>query len=61
MIKKLTKREEKIKFGVGEEQNQNQHNASKLTARKRIGKLFDPNSFVEIIMFVKQEVFDARK
>ena len=51
----LREREEKIKLGGGEEQIKKQHSAGKLTARERIEKLIDPNSFVELNMFVKHQ------
>ena len=58
MTKDLRKREEKIKLGGGEEQIKKQHSAGKLTARERIEKLLDPNSFVETNMFVKHQCTD---
>lgn len=53
MIKALREREEKIKLGGGEELIKRQHSAGKLTARERIEKLLDQNSFIEINMCVK--------
>jgi acetyl-CoA carboxylase carboxyltransferase component len=44
--------------GGGKEKNEAQHNAGKLTARERIEKLVDANSFVEIDAFVKHRVAD---
>ena len=58
MIKDIRKREEKLKLGGGEEQIKKQHSAGKLTARERIEKLLDPNSFVELNMFVKHQCTD---
>ena len=55
MTKNLKEREEKIKLGGGEERIERQHSAGKLTARERINKLLDPNSFVEINMFAKHQ------
>jgi acetyl-CoA carboxylase carboxyltransferase component len=51
----LREREEKIKLGGGEERIKKQHSAGKLTARERIEKLLDPNSFVEVNMFVEHQ------
>jgi acetyl-CoA carboxylase carboxyltransferase component len=53
MTKDLREREEKIKLGGGEDQIEKQHSAGKLTARERIEKLLDSNSFVEVNMFAK--------
>lgn len=58
MTKGLREREEKIKLGGGEEQIKRQHSAGKLTARERIEKLIDPNSFVEINMFAEHQCGD---
>ena len=58
MIKDLREREEKIKLGGGEELIKRQHSAGKLTARERIEKLLDTNSFVEINMFAKHRCTD---
>jgi len=55
MTKDLREREEKIKLGGGEERIERQHSAGKLTARERIDKLLDTNSFVEINMFAKHQ------
>ena len=55
MIKALKDRKEKIKLGGGEERIKRQHSAGKLTARERIEKLLDQNSFIEINMFVKHQ------
>ena len=49
----LREKEEKIKLGGGEDRIKKQHSAGKLTARERIEKLLDPNSFVEFNMFAK--------
>jgi acetyl-CoA carboxylase carboxyltransferase component len=58
MIKDLREREEKIKLGGGEERIKKQHTAGKLTARERIEKLLDPDSFVEFNMFAKHQCTD---
>ena len=54
----LREREEKIKLGGGEDRIKKQHSAGKLTARERIEKLLDPNSFVEINMFAEHHCID---
>lgn len=46
-------RREKIKQMGGPKQIEKQHSKSKFTARERIEKLFDPDTFNEIDMFVK--------
>ena len=38
---------EKAKLGGGMEKIEKQHKGGKLTARERIAKLLDPNSFVK--------------
>lgn len=53
MVESLAEREEKIKLSFGKEKMRNQHLAGKLTARERIEKLLDKDSFFEINMFVK--------
>lgn len=58
MIRNLTGKEEKIKHDVGDERTKRQHIAGKLTARERIEKLLDPNSFVEINMFAEHRCTD---
>ncbi|MBS4914118.1 MAG: methylmalonyl-CoA carboxyltransferase [Veillonella sp.] len=49
----LHKKLETIKQGGGEKRIASQHSKGKLTARERLEKLFDTNSFVEIDQFVK--------
>ena len=51
-IKEMQERTEKIITGGGVKKIQKQHDAGKLTARERIGKLMDTNSFVELDRFV---------
>ncbi len=52
IYKKLIEMREKAKLGGGPEAIEKQHQKGKLTARERIEKLVDPDSFVEIDMFV---------
>lgn len=52
-IQSLKKQQEKIKLGGGEKRIEKQHASGKLTARERIEKLLDPNSFIEFDQFVK--------
>ena len=51
-IQELREMVEKAKLGGGMEKIEKQHKAGKLTARERIEKLLDPNSFVELDPFV---------
>lgn len=53
MVESLEEREEKIKLSLGTEKIRTQHLAGKLTARERIERLLDKDSFFEINMFVK--------
>ena len=43
----------KVKAGGGEKRIEKQHAQGKMTARERLAKLFDDNSFVELDQFVK--------
>jgi methylmalonyl-CoA decarboxylase subunit alpha len=52
-INDLHRRLEKIKLGGGENRIEKQHASGKLTARERIERLLDPNTFVELDPFVK--------
>lgn len=52
-ISDLKQRREIIKLAGGEKRIAKQHASGKLTARERIAKLLDPNTFVEIDQFVK--------
>ena len=45
----LLARRQKAINGGGEKRIEKQHQAGKLTARERVEKLFDPNSFVHVI------------
>ncbi len=52
-IQDLKERQEVIKLGGGQNGIDKQHKNGKLTARERIGKLFDPGTFEELDQFVK--------
>jgi len=52
-LEKLAQKEEEIRAGGGEKRIQQQHASGKLTARERLGLLFDPGTFQEINMFVQ--------
>src|SRR4030067_1248179 len=53
------KEKEKIaKLGGGAEQIEKQHKLGKLTARERIGLLLDPDTFLEVGMFVTHRCSD---
>ncbi|MCE5285400.1 MAG: methylmalonyl-CoA carboxyltransferase [Pelosinus sp.] len=45
--------QDKVKMGGGQKRIDKQHSNGKLTARERIEKLLDPNTFVELDQFVK--------
>jgi methylmalonyl-CoA decarboxylase alpha subunit len=51
-IEDLKQRQEKIVLGGGQKRIEKQHASGKLTARERVEKLLDPNSFVELDQFV---------
>jgi methylmalonyl-CoA decarboxylase alpha subunit len=51
-IEDLKARQEKIKQGGGQKRIDKQHATGKLTARERVEKLLDPNTFVELDQFV---------
>ena len=51
-INELTQKRVEIAAGGGEKRVQRQHSSGKLTARERIEKLFDTDSFVELDAFV---------
>ena len=51
-IEDLQKRQEKVILGGGQKRIDKQHASGKLTARERIEKLLDPNSFVELDQFI---------
>lgn len=52
-LQDLRAREETVKAGGGQKRIDRQHEAGKLTARERLERLFDPDSFTEIDMHVK--------
>ncbi|MBQ6630922.1 MAG: methylmalonyl-CoA carboxyltransferase [Romboutsia sp.] len=49
----LNKKRETIELGGGEKRIEKQHKSGKFTARERLNKLFDENTFVELDAFVK--------
>ncbi len=51
-VQKLRQLREQAKLGGGKERIEEQHKRGKLTARERIEKLLDPNTFVELDPFV---------
>ncbi|MBP2672699.1 MAG: carboxyl transferase, partial [candidate division NC10 bacterium] len=53
LIAQLEARKRAIRAGGGSERVQKQHEAGKLTARERTAKLFDPDTFTELDMFVE--------
>jgi len=57
-LKELKEREEKELAMGGAEQIQKQHDRGKLTARERLDLLFDPDSFLELDMFVRHRCTD---
>lgn len=52
-IQHLTERREKLYKGGGEREIEKQHKRGKLTARERINKLFDPDTFQELELWAK--------
>ncbi len=63
LIAELEARQRAVRAGGGPERAQKQHEAGKLTARERLGKLFDADSLVELDMFVEHRCtnFDMDK
>ena len=49
----LSQKREKIHLGGGQERIDKQHQSGKMTARERLGHLFDPGTFIETDAFVK--------
>ena len=49
----LNKKREAIELGGGQKRIDKQHQSGKLTARERLNKLFDENTFIELDAFVK--------
>lgn len=62
-LSELQNRMAKIELGGGEDKITKQHEAGKFTARERIEKLFDSNTFVEIDAFIETRSieFDMQK
>jgi methylmalonyl-CoA decarboxylase subunit alpha len=54
LLEELKDQKTKIELGGGADKITRQHQSGKLTARERITKLLDPQSFVETHMFVQQ-------
>jgi methylmalonyl-CoA carboxyltransferase 12S subunit len=52
-IQQLQEKKEQLRQGGGAERIEKQHQSGKLTARERIDRLVDPNSFQEIGLFAK--------
>jgi acetyl-CoA carboxylase carboxyltransferase component len=60
LIEQLHKLEERLRLGGGVERIEKQHKADKLTARERIAKLLDPESFFqEIGLLVAWDRYDG--
>ncbi len=57
-INDLLVRKQAVEAGGGAERIAKQHEAGKLTARERLEKLFDPDSFVEVDAFVETRAID---
>lgn len=57
-IKQLYERKEKVKAGGGQKRIEDQHKKGKMTARERIIKLLDPDTFVELDAFVEHRCND---
>ncbi|SEP47171.1 methylmalonyl-CoA decarboxylase subunit alpha [Propionispora vibrioides] len=51
-IQDLKAKQEKVKLGGGAKRIEKQHASGKYTARERINKFFDPDTFVELDQFV---------
>ncbi|CUH93983.1 Propionyl-CoA carboxylase beta chain, mitochondrial [Propionispora sp. 2/2-37] len=51
-IQDLWSKQEKVKLGGGAKRIEKQHASGKYTARERINKFFDPDTFVELDQFV---------
>lgn len=51
-IQDLRSKQEKVKLGGGAKRIEKQHASGKYTARERINKFFDPDTFVELDQFV---------
>jgi len=62
-LTELRNQKQKIEQGGGEAKIEKQHAAGKMTARERLKKLFDPDSFIEVDAFVETRSieFDMQK
>jgi len=62
-LTELRNQKQKIEQGGGEAKIEKQHASGKMTARERLKKLFDPDSFIEIDAFVETRSieFDMQK
>jgi len=52
-LEQLRENKKKVMLGGGVKRIEKQHKSGKLTARERIGLLFDEGSFVELDAFMK--------
>ena len=52
-IEELKAKKEKLKLGGGEDRIKKQHDSGKLSARERVDRLVDPESFQEVGMFAQ--------
>lgn len=57
-INELYERKEMLQAGGGAEKIEKQHELGRLTARERLDRLFDDNSFVEVDSFVETRAID---
>jgi acetyl-CoA carboxylase carboxyltransferase component len=57
-ISNLQAKKEKLEMGGGADKIAKQHEAGKMSARERLEKLFDPQTFVEIDAFVETRAID---
>ena len=57
-IKSLKERKEQARLGGGQDRIDKQHEKGKYTARERIDKLLDPDSFIELDAFVTHRCTD---
>lgn len=57
-INALHKKKEKLELGGGADKIAKQHESGKMTARERLDKLFDSNTFVEMDAFVETRAID---
>lgn len=57
-INQLQSKKEQLELGGGADKVAKQHESGKMTARERIGKLFDSGTFVEMDAFVETRAID---